>query len=525
MFLRKVGTVITGALFLLGSISATPISAASTFQDDVPGYTDISEWHCQDWMQIAAASLNIEFDELLNKFEQGHSIAELAAEADLDIQSIIDAIITAETELVESTRLQLAEMVADFVNDDEFNFGYDYDFDFDDEFNFGYDFDFDFDFEDEFNFDDEFIFDFDFGQDIDWLEDAAAMLGMDFEQLWMELGGGISIADIATNQGIDVQALIDAIVDDSVDAELLALPELVVEFVEMTFDSSDLNFGHDDDEFTFCDGFPFCDDEDAFFAGCNDVSVEIVDESIVVEGLSFYAESSLTVTNLSDNTVLYQCTDSCLDPEIVTLPDDLYKIEIFATNENSQCSFSATFSHGDDEDGDNEDSDEQDGDNEGREDNEWFEDENIAGADWFEIISNAISLDEEMLWAELAEGKPISAIVAERNVDQVVVVDAITDIERQFVDKAVEFGLLSEEDANFWLDSMAAIINEILDESFVETDEPTGDDTGGDNTATIPAIQDAANAELRLRKVNLSSALGTPQSNTRFTLMLPLVTQ
>lgn len=271
-----------------------------TFEDDEwDEFPEDAEF--VDWFDVAAQTIGMDVDTLFEQVDQGQSIADVATANDADPQTIIDALVAAETEFIQTlltdetiTQEEADEWTAatpddaaSFVNetfefdeeiftegeegehcddehgDDEHG---DADEDESDESDSGdasydddgyeleneyYDGDDDLDDSDEGNLegssdDDDFDDEMEW---VDWFEVAARTLNMDADQLFEALDQGQSIAEIATANNVDDQAIVDAIVSaeqamieqgiadglfpqDEADEWLAELPEVATHFIE-----------------------------------------------------------------------------------------------------------------------------------------------------------------------------------------------------------------------------------------------------------------------------------------------------
>ncbi|MCP5097212.1 MAG: hypothetical protein GY943_16820, partial [Chloroflexi bacterium] len=160
-----------------------------------------------DPFAAAAETLGITVDELWDALENGQSIADLAAQNNVDLQTVIDAMIAAETafidalvadgELDEDEAAEWRSEVADYMSElanDAFAAA-------------------------------EFIYEEDF---VDPLDIAAETIGIDVDALWEAMENGQSIADLAAENNVDVQTVIDAMVaaETAFIDELLAAGEI-----------------------------------------------------------------------------------------------------------------------------------------------------------------------------------------------------------------------------------------------------------------------------------------------------------
>ncbi len=166
-------------------------ASSSSFLNDT-----LADWEGPNWEAISAQALGIDEETLFTELDAGKSIAELAQERGVDVQTIADALIAADTEFInklvangELTQAEadewlteLAEEVNWFLND-SFAGWEDGDFE-------------------------------ECGEGIDgpdWLTISAEALTLDEATLFTELDAGKTIAQIAQERGIDTQVIIDTI--------------------------------------------------------------------------------------------------------------------------------------------------------------------------------------------------------------------------------------------------------------------------------------------------------------------------
>ena len=183
-----------------------------------------------DWFEVAAKALNMEVDPFFDALDEGHSIAEIAADNGTESQAIIDAIISAEQAMIEKNvadglfpqekadewLAELPEVAAHFVEDAAG------------------------------------CTDIDMIDGVDWFAVAVQSIGVDKEQFWITVDLGQNIAAIAADNGTESQTVIDAIVSaETAQAEqqvadgvitqadadewLADLDTFVAEFVDMKF--------------------------------------------------------------------------------------------------------------------------------------------------------------------------------------------------------------------------------------------------------------------------------------------------
>lgn len=248
-----------------------------------------------DWFTLAAERLGMDEDALWTAIEEGKTIAELAQEANVDVQAIVDAIKTAETELLNQlvadgviTQAEADEWLAEM--DEEIR-----------------------QFVEE-SFTDMFI-------GVDWFTLAAEALGMDEEALWQAIENGQSVGDIAAEQGVETQTIIDAIIA----AETEAINQAVADG-KLTQEEADewLQYLAEDARAFVEDSWDECEDD--FYA-----------EDFL--GVDWFAETAKLLNMDEDTmwqaleggqTISQLATDAGIDPQ--TIIDTLVAAETEAIN-------------------------------------------------------------------------------------------------------------------------------------------------------------------------------------------------
>ena len=167
--LALVGGGVAGALIGTPGTSGAQESTSTTTADPADG---AREGRHADLIEAAAGALGITADELRTELEAGKTVADVAGEKGVDLQTVIDAVVAAGED-------EHVERVTAFVNGElrdgrgprghhrGFHIG---------------------------------------------LETAAEALGMTTDELRTELEAGKTIADVAGEKGVDLQAVIDAVV-------------------------------------------------------------------------------------------------------------------------------------------------------------------------------------------------------------------------------------------------------------------------------------------------------------------------
>ncbi|MFK7802179.1 MAG: hypothetical protein AB8G95_11140, partial [Anaerolineae bacterium] len=97
-------------------------------------------------------------------------------------------------------------------------------------------------------------------------------------------------------------------------------------------------------------------------------------------------------------------------------------------------------------------------------------DVNNGYIDPFSIAIKTIGIDEETFWNELDSGKSVADIAQANGVDPQTVIDAVIAAENDQIDKQVEAGLLTEEEAQEWRDEVAKYTADSINLTFDELD-------------------------------------------------------
>jgi uncharacterized protein YidB (DUF937 family) len=178
-------------------------------------------WEGVDWFGIAIEILNVDEEALWEALENGQTLAAFAETQGADPQALADAIVAAETEWIKDLVAEgtLAQEEADewlALLPEEVQF-----------------------FLNEALGDEEVWFD-EVWEGVDWFGIAAETLNVDEEALWDALESGQTLAAFAEAQGVDPQAVIDAIVaaeTEWVNEWLAELPGEARLFVEEGWDA------------------------------------------------------------------------------------------------------------------------------------------------------------------------------------------------------------------------------------------------------------------------------------------------
>ena len=142
-----------------------------------------------DPLTIMAETIGVDEEALWETLDSGKTVAEIAQENNVDPQTVIDALVAAETAWIDELvadgeiseeeaaewRTETAEYAAEFVNNGLESFEYEEDF-------------------------------------VDPILTAAGLIGVDEEAIWEATESGKTIADVAAENNIDPQTIIDAII-------------------------------------------------------------------------------------------------------------------------------------------------------------------------------------------------------------------------------------------------------------------------------------------------------------------------
>ncbi len=243
--------ILMGALLVVGAIYGTRTAFASA-QSRQPvvmagemdeGDFDLEEDYecdCPDWFVIAAEALSMDEDALWEAFEGGQTLAQIAAEQNVDPQTIIEAVIAAETtftaEMVtagEFSQEEADEWLAELPAEAQ-------------------------------AFMDESIADWELWEGVDWFGTAATTLGLDEEALFEALDAGQTLTEIAAAQGVAVEDITAAILaaetawldemiaageltQEDADEWLAEIPEETQYFLEESLD--DWEMWEDEDDY------------------------------------------------------------------------------------------------------------------------------------------------------------------------------------------------------------------------------------------------------------------------------------
>lgn len=86
-------TITTGC----GMAAATDEELPVDLEDAASLDIEMEEGDWVDWSSVAAQTIGVEAETLLKEIENGKSVADIATEKGVELQTVIDAIVTAET--------------------------------------------------------------------------------------------------------------------------------------------------------------------------------------------------------------------------------------------------------------------------------------------------------------------------------------------------------------------------------------------------------------------------------------------
>ena len=293
---------------------------------------------------------------------------------------------------------------------------------------------------------------------IDWVSVAAAVLGLDETAVYTALDEGKSLAELATDNGIDPQALIDAIVaaesewinelvaagDITADeaAEWMAeLPEYATYFVNESYDESG-EFDSVSWEAIAAEQLGLR--EDALWQALDEgksideLAAEAgVDAQSIIDAI-VAAESEFINGLLEDGSISQEEADEWL-AEVAEYASDFVEFSW--------------------DDADFEDE---------------FEEDEFEYVDWDEVAATALGVTVDDLYEAYLDGKSLADLAAENNVELATITAALIDAETELIAGLVADGVLSQEEADEWLSYLAEeaddFVNEAWDESEGEED-------------------------------------------------------
>ncbi len=353
-------------------------------------------WEGIDWFTVAAETIGVDEDALW----EAESIAAAAEAHDVQPQTVINTIAAAETTWIneltaagELTEEEAAEWTS-FLNEDITAFV-------------------------------EESWDMGDFEGADWLTVAAEAIGVDVDTLWE----ADSIADVAAENGIESQTVINAIVA----AETAWVDEQVANDEMTAEDAVDWKSVVEEDARSFVEESWEMDE----FGGVDWFTVAA--EAIGVDEEILWEADSITVAAAENGVESQTVIDAIVAAETGWI-DEMVADGTFTEEEAAEW--------------------EADIDEEARSfvEDSWEMDE-FGGVDWFTVAAEAIGVDEEAFW----EADSIKAVAEEHNVEPQTIIDAISTAETAWADEMVADGEWTEEEAADWM----ADLNEEI-RAFVE---------------------------------------------------------
>ncbi len=384
-----------------------------------------------DPYQIAADAIGIEVDALFEGLETGKTVAEIATENGADVQAVVDALVAAEDafidELVSSGELsaeeaaewksETAEYINELINESW----------------------------------DDLYFEI---EGIDPYQVAADTIGIDIETLFEGLDSGKTVAEIATENGVDVQAVVDALVvaEDAFIDELVASGELSAEeAAEWKSETAEyinelVNESWDDLYFEI-------EGNDPYQVAADTIGIDIKD---LFDGL----DSGKTVAEIAteNGADVQAVVDALVAAEDAFIDELVASGELSAEEAAEWKSETAEYIN--------------------ELVNESWDDhyfEIVDGEDPVQIAADTIGVDVETLYNAIDSGQTIAEVAAENGVDAQTVIDALVTAENSFIDELVAKGDITSEEANEWRSEVseytAEMVNQSWDDLFEECDE------------------------------------------------------
>lgn len=277
---------------------------------------------------------------------------------------------------------------------------------------------------------------------------AAETIGIDEDTLWNELDAGNSLADIATANGVEPQALIDALVveENAFIDELLADGEIseaeaeewrmyVIEDFTYLVNETDDWFAWEEEE-AFIDWFIIAAD-----------AIGLTDEEQLWEALDAgQSLADLAVANGSDAQTVIDALvaeenafiDELLaDGDISEAEADEWRSEVVLEAEDF-VNASGTM---------------------------------LLGVDWFGVAAETIGLDDDALWDAIDNGQSIAEIAEANGSSAEAVTAAILQAEQAFIDELLVAGDITTEEADRWRAELAEELEYFVNDSFECLDE------------------------------------------------------
>ncbi|MEM7538532.1 MAG: serine protease [Chloroflexota bacterium] len=452
-----------------------------------------------DWYAVAAETIGVTVEDIWNAEENGQSIADVAAENGIEASVVISAIVTAEIAYIDGLvtngsiseedaaewKAEVPTYVSDFVNN-EWTSGP--------------------------------------GDDwVSWDEVAAQTISVTVESLWEAQSSGQSIADVATANGVEAQAVIDAILaaettfidglvesgeieQEEADSWKAELPQIISDYVTMSWDVGICPVMDEvmvDDPATTEEGrslrFDPCGSTgDEEWVNWDQMAADAI--SMTVESMWEAQGNGQSIADLAaeKGVDVQSIVDAIVEAESALI--DKWITEGYYTEEEASewkaelpqvvsdyvnmtwdangCPEPAEIEMGESEI------------SEGEMDpssriarysepcgGTWDEDDYV---DWDAVAAETISTTVESLWNAQGNGQSIADVATENGVDVQNVIDAIVAAETELIDKLVAEGKISEEEATEWKANLPEYVGDYLNSAWGGTDCTTFDD--GDNT-------------------------------------------
>ena len=289
---------------------------------------------------------------------------------------------------------------------------------------------------------------------------VANLIGIELDTLWEAIDNGQTIAEVANDNGVDPQTIIDALVDDEkayID-ELLAAGEIseeeaagwsaeaetyMVEFVNETFDFEEFEDGDYDEEFD-----ELYEKHDPFPAILELLGME---EDALWEAI----DGGQTLAAISQ--------EKGVDPAaIVTLIVDSENAlidELKATGELSEEEAAEWLAEVDEYANEIV-----------YEGFEEFEDEEIEFEDdeFYAPVAELLGMEQEAIWEALESGQSLAQLAVAQGVELQALKDTLIATEEALIDELLTAGEISEEEAAEWRAELPADVDEWVNESWDE---------------------------------------------------------
>ncbi len=266
---------------------------------------------------------------------------------------------------------------------------------------------------------------------VDWFTLAAGILGLDEEAMWDALMAGQSIADLAQTNGVDPQAIVDALAV----AEAKWINELVAagELEQVEADEWLAETAVYAQEFVEDNSWALWEGADWF---------AIAQETIGVDEETLFAADSIAAAAQTNGVDPQTVIDAIVAAETEWINGLVTTGELEQIEADDWLAESKQFVR------------------------EFVEESwlimDFEGADWFAIAQEAIGVDEETLFA----ADSIAAAAQVNGVDPQTVIDAIVAAETAWINELVTTGKMEQAEADEWLAEIAADAAAFVNESW-----------------------------------------------------------